>query len=105
MPARIRKIKTSPLISTLPMLDKEKLLESVFRINAYMTNQPNLDEILSKILDEVVDTIGFDRAIIRLFDETKRYLIISPQATGILMTTVQADKASSITHLPLFVLK
>ena len=35
------------------MLDKEKLLESVFRINAYMTNQPNLDEILSKILDEV----------------------------------------------------
>ena len=53
MPARIRKIKTSPLISTLPMLDKEKLLESVFRINAYMTNQPKLDEILSKILDEV----------------------------------------------------
>lgn len=53
MPARIRKIKTSPSIATLPMLDKEKLLESVFRINAYMTNQPKLDEILSKILDEV----------------------------------------------------
>ena len=53
MPARIRKIKTAPLIATFPMLDKEKLLESVFRINAYMTNQPNLDEILSKILDEV----------------------------------------------------
>jgi hypothetical protein len=53
MPARIRKIKTAPLIATLPMLDKEKLLESVFRINAYMTNQPKLDEILSKILDEV----------------------------------------------------
>jgi len=50
MPVRIRKIKTSPFDFHLTHADKEKLLESVFRINAYMTNQPNLDEILSKIL-------------------------------------------------------
>jgi transcriptional regulator with GAF, ATPase, and Fis domain len=94
MPARIRKIKTSPLIATLPMLDKEKLLESVFRINAYMTNQPNLDEILSKILDEVVDTIGFDRAIIRLFDETKRYLITKVVKN---YSPEEADRAFAVT--------
>jgi two-component system response regulator AtoC len=57
-----------------PLLDKDKLLKSIFRISAFLTAPSNLGEILAKILDEVVDTIGFDMGIIRLFDETKRYL-------------------------------
>jgi len=57
-----------------PLLDKDKLLGSIFRISAVLTAPSNLDEVLSKILDEVVDTIGFDRGVISLFDETKRYL-------------------------------
>jgi len=57
-----------------PLLDKDKLLKSIFRISTFLTAPSNLDEILAKILDEVVDTIGFDMGIIRLFDETKQYL-------------------------------
>jgi two-component system, NtrC family, response regulator AtoC len=56
------------------LLDKDKLLQSVFRISALLGAPVKLEEILKKILDEVVDTIGFDRGIIRLFDETKHYL-------------------------------
>ena len=75
MPARMTRTTKPPAVTVLPMLDKEKLLESIFRIGSYVNNQPGLDEILGKILDEVVETIGFDRAIIRLFDDEKRYLI------------------------------
>jgi transcriptional regulator with GAF, ATPase, and Fis domain len=60
--------------AAMPLLDKDKLLESIFRISTVLTAPSNLDEVLSKILDEVVDTIGFDRGLISLFDETKRYL-------------------------------
>ena len=57
-----------------PLLDKDKLLKSIFRISTFLTAPSNVDEILSKILDEVVDTMGFDMGIIRLLDETKQYL-------------------------------
>ena len=60
--------------ATAPLLDKDRLLKGIFRISALLTAPSNLDEVLSKILDELVETIGFDRGIIRLFDETKRYL-------------------------------
>jgi transcriptional regulator with GAF, ATPase, and Fis domain len=56
------------------LLDRDKLLQSVFRISALLGTTVNLEEILKTILDEVVDAIGFDRGIIRLFDETRRYL-------------------------------
>ncbi|MDQ5985537.1 MAG: Anaerobic nitric oxide reductase transcription regulator NorR [Syntrophus sp. SKADARSKE-3] len=56
------------------LLDKDKLLQSIFRISALLTVQANLDEILAKILDELVDTIGFDQGSILLLDETKQYL-------------------------------
>ncbi|MDD5712976.1 MAG: GAF domain-containing protein, partial [Smithellaceae bacterium] len=55
-------------------LDKDKLLQSIFRISASLTAPSKLEDILAKILDEVVDTIGFDRGIIRLFDHTKQNL-------------------------------
>ena len=57
-----------------PILDKDKVLASIFRISALLTTPSRVDEILERILDEVVGTIGFDRGIIRLFDETKRFL-------------------------------
>jgi transcriptional regulator with GAF, ATPase, and Fis domain len=57
-----------------PLLDKDKLLKSIFRINTSLTAPSNVNEILTRILDEVVDTIGFDMGIIRLLDETKKYL-------------------------------
>jgi two-component system response regulator AtoC len=56
------------------LLDKDKLLKSIFRISTSLTAPSNVNEILAKILDEVVDTIGFDMGIIRLLDETKKYL-------------------------------
>ena len=61
--------------ASLPFLDKDKLLESIFRINFHTAKNANLNDILIKILDEVVDTIGFDRGIIRLIDETGQHLI------------------------------
>ena len=60
--------------SVAPLLDKDKLLKSIFRISTFLTDPSNVDEILTKILDEVVDTIGFDMGIIRLVDETRQYL-------------------------------
>lgn len=58
-----------------PLLDKDKLLKSIFRISNLLTVQANQDEILAKILDELIDAIGFDRGIIRLFDESQQYLV------------------------------
>ena len=60
--------------ATPPFLDKDRLLKSIFRISAFLTVPSDLDEILKKILDEVVDSIGFDRGIIRLLSESKQYL-------------------------------
>ncbi len=58
-----------------PRLDKDKLLKSIFRISKLLTVQANQDEILAKILDELIDAIGFDRGIIRLFDESQQHLV------------------------------
>jgi two-component system, NtrC family, response regulator AtoC len=58
-----------------PLLNKDKLLKSIFRISTLLTAQANQDDILAKILDELIDAIGFDRGIIRLFDESQQYLI------------------------------
>ena len=56
------------------LLDKDKLLQSIFRLSSFLTAPSNLNEILVKILDEVVESIGFDRGIIRLFDDSRQNL-------------------------------
>jgi two-component system response regulator AtoC len=61
--------------SSLPLLDKDKLLESIFRISVFMSRHASVDDFLKKILDEVVETIGFHRGIIRLVDDSKQYLV------------------------------
>ncbi len=53
----------------------ERLLEGFFRISTFLTSPSRVDDILQKILDEVVDTMGFQRGIICLFDETNENLI------------------------------
>ena len=63
----------SPVSSVL-LLDKDKLLHSIFRLSSFLTAPSNVDEMLVKILDEVVDSIGFDRGIIRLFDASRQNL-------------------------------
>ncbi len=61
-------------ISSILLLDKDKLLQSIFRLSSFLTTPSNLNEMLVKILDEVVESIGFDRGIIRLFDASKQNL-------------------------------
>ncbi len=61
-------------VSSILQLDKDKLLQSIFRLSSFLTAPSNVDEILVKILDEVVDSIGFDKGIIRLFDDTRQNL-------------------------------
>ena len=61
-------------ISSVLQLDKDKLLQSIFRLNSLLTTPSNVNEILARILDEVVDSIGFDRGIIRLFDASRQNL-------------------------------
>ena len=61
-------------VSSILLLDKDKLLQSIFRISSYLTAPSNVHDMLVKILDEVVGTIGFDRGIIRLFDASKQNL-------------------------------
>jgi two-component system response regulator AtoC len=61
-------------ISSVMRLDRDKLLQSILRLNSFLTTHSNVNEILIKILDEVVDNIGFDKGIIRLFDATRQNL-------------------------------
>jgi len=56
------------------LLDKDRLLDSIFRVSPLLTTEANLSEILSKILDELIYTLGFDRGVIRLFDPSRRFL-------------------------------
>jgi transcriptional regulator with GAF, ATPase, and Fis domain len=63
------------LAASRPLLDKDKLLESIFRISIFMTKRTSVDDFLKNILDEVVETIGFHRGIIRLVDDSKQYLV------------------------------
>ena len=75
MNLELKNYRPIELASSLPLLDKDKLLESIFRISVFLTKHASVDEFLKKILDEVVDTIGFHRGIIRLVDESRQYLI------------------------------
>ncbi|MBM4315309.1 MAG: sigma-54-dependent Fis family transcriptional regulator [Deltaproteobacteria bacterium] len=61
--------------SSILMLDKDKLLQSIFRLSSFLTAPSDVNDMLVKILDEVVDSIGFDRGIIRLFDESRQNLV------------------------------
>jgi two-component system response regulator AtoC len=61
-------------VSSILLLDKDKLLQSIFRLSSFLTAPSNVNEMLVKILDEVVGSIGFDRGIIRLFDASKQNL-------------------------------
>ena len=67
-------IKNIKIQQSTSLLDKDKLLQSIFQISTLLGTSLNLEAILKTILDEAVDAIGFDRGIIRLFDETKQYL-------------------------------
>lgn len=53
----------------------ERLLESFFRISTLITATLSVDDILQNILDEVVETMGFDRGIICLLDDEKENLV------------------------------
>jgi two-component system response regulator AtoC len=57
------------------MYAAERLLESFFRISTLITAPLSVDDILQNILDEVVETMGFDRGIICLLDDEKENLI------------------------------
>lgn len=61
--------------TTYPLPDKDKLLKSVYRISSFLTSPSDIDEVLKKILDEVVDTMEFDRGIICLLDDARENLI------------------------------
>lgn len=75
MNAELNIYRPVELAASRPLLDKDKLLESIFRISVFMNRHASVNEFLKNILDEVVDAIGFHRGIIRLIDESKRYLV------------------------------
>lgn len=58
----------------ITLLYKDKLLDSIFRVSTLLTADADLSEIQTKILEELLYTLGFDRGVIRFFDTTKRYL-------------------------------
>jgi len=53
----------------------KRILDCFFRISTLLTTQSGLHDILQKILDEVVDTMGFERGLICLLDEAKENLV------------------------------
>ena len=55
-------------------IDKDKLIGGIYRISTFLTAPSNVEDILVKILDEVVDSMGFDRGIILLLDESRENL-------------------------------
>ncbi len=81
-------------------IDKDKLIQSMYKISTFLTAPSTvdelswnlsideypygdsrlsevsyMDEIMTKILDEVVDSLGFDRGIICLLDDEKENLL------------------------------
>lgn len=56
------------------ILDKDRLLESIFRISSLLSIQADLNDVLATILDELVETIGFDQGCILLLDEVEKRL-------------------------------
>ena len=95
-----RQEKKGTVRDRLPFrIDKDKLIKSMFRISTFMAaphmdglthnlffddfhfesvslSAPfSVDEIMKKILDETVDSLGFDRGIICLLDQSKENLL------------------------------
>jgi two-component system, NtrC family, response regulator AtoC len=64
-------VRTSSAFS----IDKDKLIKGIFRISTFLTAPSSVEDILGKILDEVVDSMGFDRGIILLLDESRENLV------------------------------
>jgi len=62
-------------ISSTFSIDKDLLIKSILRISTFLTAPSSIEDILSKILDEAVDTMGFDRGVILLLDEHKENLV------------------------------
>ncbi|OPY86579.1 MAG: Transcriptional regulatory protein ZraR [Syntrophus sp. PtaU1.Bin208] len=62
------------LTSAMPLADKDKLLKTLLRITSLLTNPSNVEEIMQKILDDVVDALGFDQGIIRMCDGPRQFL-------------------------------
>ncbi len=62
------------LTSAMPLADKDKLLKTLLRITSLLTNPSNVEEIMQKILDDVVDALGFDQGIIRMCDGSRQFL-------------------------------
>jgi len=66
----------------------EGILDGFFRISTFLSAPSSVDDILQKVLDEIVDTMGFQRGIICLMDEKKENLITkvvknySPEEAG-----------------------
>ncbi|MCX7982760.1 MAG: sigma-54-dependent Fis family transcriptional regulator [Syntrophales bacterium] len=56
------------------IIDKDRLLKSIFRISGLLTIQADLNDVLAAILDEVVETIGFDQGCILLLDAAENRL-------------------------------
>jgi len=71
----------------------EQLLQSFFRISNLITTPLSFDDMLQKILDEVVDTMGFHRGIICLLDEDKKNLVTKVVKN---YTPVEVKRAFSI---------
>jgi len=53
----------------------EGILEGFFRISNFLSAPSSVDDILQNVLDEIVNTMGFQRGIICLLDDTKENLI------------------------------
>jgi two-component system response regulator AtoC len=64
-------VRTSSAFS----IDKDKLIKGIFQISTFLTAPSSVADILGKILDEVVDSMGFDRGIILLLDESRENLV------------------------------
>lgn len=61
-------------MTSSPLLDKDKILKSVFRISNLLTAPSDIDKILVIILDVVVKTMGFDQGVVLFLDDTKFFL-------------------------------
>ncbi len=80
------------LTSSMPLSDKDKLLKTLFRISSLIADPSNVEEIMKKILDDVVESLGFDQGTIRLLDDSGRFL----EAKVVKNYKSEAQRASSV---------
>nr|HID59499.1 GAF domain-containing protein [Desulfobacterales bacterium] len=71
---RMRELQEENTRLSLQIIEEHKLIASIHNVNPLLVDEITLDRVLQGILENVVKGLKYDRAVIYLWDEEKRFL-------------------------------